>query len=184
MLPPEQIALIKVQVAQLAEASELPSRLQTPPAQVPPPAPVAAALLPTQQQPSLSSLLGPGALAALLERQSTTPQPAPPTQSVAPARSPHLSHVQPSYTNLTSAAPSSTHIPDPNSLLEKLRAAGMLPAVPSTTSAPPPLNAPPAVGSLPPGILPPFTTTPLSATRTPQPDNSNDIVLKPTSLKM
>lgn len=183
-LPPEQIALIKDQVAQLSEASKPPSRIQTPLASVPP-APVAVAPPPTQQ-PTLSSLLGPGALAALLASQSATPQPAPPpvqAQSFAPVRSPPPSHAQPSFSHLAPASSSSTPVPDPTSLLEKLRAAGMLPAVPATTSASPlPLSG--LAGSVPPSILPSFTNTPPSAARTPLSDIPNDVVLKPASLKM
>lgn len=183
-LPPDQIALIKDQVAQLSEASKPPSRIQTPLAHVPPPAHVAVAPPPTQQ-PTLSSLLGPGALAALLASQSSTPQPTPPvqSQSFAPVRSPPTSHAQLSFSHLAPASSSSTPVPDPNSLLERLRAAGMLPAAPNATSVPPlPLGA--VAGSVPPNLMPPFINTPPSATRTPLSDIPNDVVLKPTSLKM
>jgi pre-mRNA cleavage complex 2 protein Pcf11 len=182
-LPPDQIALIKDQVAQLSEASKPQSRIQTPPAHVLPPAPVAVAP-PNTQQPSLSSILGPGALAALLASQSATPQPTPPTQaqSLAPVRSPQPSRAQPSYSHLAPSA-STTPVPDPNSLLEKLRAAGMLPAVPVAKSAAP-LPLGPMAASVPPGILPPFINTPPSAARTPLADIPNDVVLKPASLKM
>lgn len=179
-LPPDQIALIKDQVAQLSEASKPPSRIQTPPAHVLPPAPVAVAPPPTQQ-PTLSSLLGPGALAALLASQAATPQPPQDqAQPHAPVRSPPPSHAQPSFNHLLPTAASSNPIPDPNSLLERLRAAGMLPAVPPATNAPPL----PLAGSLPPSILPPFINTPSSGARTPLGDLPNDVVLKPASLKM
>jgi pre-mRNA cleavage complex 2 protein Pcf11 len=180
-LPPDQIALIRDQVAQLSEASPLAPKTQAPPAPIPPPAPVAAAQ-PPAQQPSLSSILGPGALAALRARQSTTPQPPHPTQAGPQIRSPQLPHAQPSYQQSLATAPASSPVPDPNSLLERLRAAGMLPAVPTPTSAPTPLSSIP--GSLPPGFPPPFVNTPPSASRTPLANIPNDVVLKPASLKM
>lgn len=183
-LPPDQIALIKDQVAQLSEASKPSSRIQTPLAPVPPPAPVAVAPSPAQQ-PTLSSLLGPGALAALLASQSATPQPTPPVQAqpFAPVRSPPPSHAQPSFNTLAPAVSSSTPVPDPASLLEKLRAAGMLPAIPTSTATPSlPLGT--VVGSVPPSIMPPFISTPPSAARTPLADLPNDVVLRAASLKM
>ncbi|CCU82403.1 mRNA cleavage factor complex component Pcf11 [Blumeria hordei DH14] len=66
-LPPDQIALIRNQVAQLSEASKA-----HPVAKAPSTPAIAPSFLPPQN--SLDSLLGPGALAALLSRQSASPQ--------------------------------------------------------------------------------------------------------------
>lgn len=175
-LPPNQIALIKDQVDQLSEASQAP-KTQLPPAPVYPPAPVAATQ-PPAQQPSLSSILGPGALAALA-RASATPQPAAPMHTRAPIRSPQPPYAQPSYQQPPATAPASTPIPEASSLLERLRAAGMLPAVLAPTSAPTPMSSLP----MPPGFPPSFLNTPPSASRTPLANLSNDVVLKSASLK-
>lgn len=176
-LPPDQIALIKDQVDQLSIASQPASKPQLPPAPVLPLAPVAAAQPPVQQ-PSLSSILGPGALAALA-RVSATPQPMVPVQGGAPIRSPQPSYAQPPYQPPPTNAPASTPAPEPSSLLERLRAAGMLPAVPAPTNAPTPMSSLP----VPPGFPPSFLNTPPSASRTPLANLSNDVVLKPASLK-
>ncbi|TVY68811.1 Uncharacterized protein LSUE1_G004530 [Lachnellula suecica] len=169
-LPPDQIALIKIQVAQLSEASKA-----TPKAAPKPPTPVAAAPSQPPQQNSLSSLLGPGALAALLARQSATPQPTPPTQIRSPQIAPQAPY------NPPPPAASSTPVPDPNSLLERLRAAGMLPGAP-VSSTPTPLSSLPANISS--GFPPPFMNTPPMPTRTPLGEIPNDVVLKTTSLKI
>jgi pre-mRNA cleavage complex 2 protein Pcf11 len=179
-LPPDQIALIKNQVAQLSEAAQSSTPKVAPPQPTPPPAPVAAAQ-PPAQQPSLSSLLGPGALAALLARQSPAPQPAPPTQSAASIRSPPP-QAQSAF-NAPPATPSpSTPVPDTGSLLERLRAAGILQGgAPSST---PTLPQNGLAGKLPPGFPPaPFINTPPSS-RTPLAEIPNDVVLKPASLKL
>lgn len=175
-LPPDQIVLIKNQVAQLSEAAHS-STLKVAASQpTPPPAPVAAA-----QQPSLSSLLGPGALAALLARQSTTPQPTP-SQSTAPIRSPPPS-AQPTYNPPSGTPSTSTSLPDPGSLLERLRAAGILQGAPPT-STPTSLSAA-LPGKIPPGFPPPpFINTPPNSSRTPLAEIPNDVILKPASLKL
>lgn len=176
-LPPDQIALIENQVAQLSAAAQPSSKMQTPPAPVPP-TPVAAA-----QQPAPQPFLGlsPEALAAL-SRQSATPQPVPQSHHAAPIRSPQPSHSQPLYQPPPSNAPASAPVANPGSLLEQLRARGLLPGTPATTSTPTPLNA--GAGNLPPGFPPPFTNTPPNASRTPLADMPNDVVLKPASLKL
>jgi pre-mRNA cleavage complex 2 protein Pcf11 len=176
-LPPDQIALIKDQVDQLSEGSQSASKSQFPSAPVPPPASVAAAQ-PPAQQPSLSSILGPGALAALA-RVSATPQPTAPMQAGAQIRSPQPSYAQPPYQQPPNLAQTSTPVPEASSLLERLRAAGMLPAVSTPTSAPTHMSSLP----VPPGFPPPFLNTPPSASRTPLANLSNDVVLKPASLK-
>ena len=176
-LPPDQIALIKDQVDQLSIASQPASKPQLPPAPVLPLAPVAAAQPPAQQS-SLSSILGPGALAALA-RVSATPQPMVPVQGGTQIRSPQPPYAHPFYQPPPTNAPVSTPAPEPNSLLERLRAAGMLPAVPAPTNAPTPMSSLP----VPPGFPPSFLNTPPSASRTPLANLSNDVVLKPASLK-
>ncbi len=168
-LPPDQIALIKTQVAQLSEASQLASKVQSP-APVIPQASVAGPQK-AAPQPTLSSLLGPGALELLLKaRQSATPQLPPQTQSNAPVQSPVPSHVQPVYTKSPPPA-SSTPVADPSSLLERLRAAGMLPGFQSVTS-----TSTPPLPRFPPPFTPPTARTPLA-------DIPNDVVLTAASLK-
>ncbi len=172
-LPPDQIALIETQVAQLSAAAQPSPKMQTPPAPVPP-TPVAAA-----QQPAPQPFLGlsPEALAAL-SRQSATLQ----SHHAAPIRSPQPSHNQPPYQPTPSNAPASTEVANPSSLLEQLRARGLLPSAPATTSTSTPLNA--GAGNVPPGFPPPFTNTPPNASRTPLAEIPNDVVLKPASLKL
>lgn len=186
-LPPDQIAMIKDQVAQLSAASQPAPRIPSPR-----PAPVATPTPQSQSQPTLSSLLGPGGLAALLARQSTTPQVPkhPPPQAAVPIRSPQPQIALPSQLSFQPASltpvQTSVSMPaaNPNSLLERLRAAGMLPAAPAVSSTP---SQPPSVlgGSMPPGFPPslPFISAP-PVSRTPLLEIPNDVVLKPASLKM
>jgi pre-mRNA cleavage complex 2 protein Pcf11 len=188
-LPPEQIAMIKDQVAQLS----LPTKPPPAPTPVAALAPVIVSQLPAQQ-PSLADLLGgPAALAALLARSSAIPRvPTPPApqpvqlvQSVQPVRSPQIQY---SNTQYSAPAPSAvpTPVSDPTSLLEKLRAAGMLPPLPTATSTPPPPNA--LTGTLPTSLPPslPFHSQAQvpSNLRSPQNEIVNDVQLKAASLKM
>ncbi|KUJ08459.1 uncharacterized protein LY89DRAFT_788839 [Mollisia scopiformis] len=170
-LPPDQISLIQNQVDQLKQAPQSAPIMQAAPAPLPP-TPVVAP--PPVQQPTLSSLLGPGALAALLARQSATPQPS----SAVPAtiRSPPQNNSHP-FQPPSSVAPATTPVPDPASLLGRLRAAGMLPGLAAST-APTPLNSSTSVAP------PPFLNTPPSAARTPLATIPNDVILKPASLKI
>ncbi|KAJ8071033.1 hypothetical protein OCU04_001380 [Sclerotinia nivalis] len=186
-LPPDQIAMIKDQVAQLSGQSQPVPKIPSPR-----PAPVATPASQPQPQPTLSSLLGPGGLAALLARQSATPQipTPPPTQAAVAIQSPQPQNALPlqlpfqpaSSTPVTASVP--TPAADPNSLLERLRAAGMLPSVPAVTSTP---IQPPSVlgGTVPAGFPPslPFISAP-PVSRTPLLEIPNDVVLKPASLKM
>merc|ERR1712225_78618 len=98
------------------------------PVAAPAPAPAPA------QQPTLSSILGPGALAALLARQAATSQ-TPPVQA-ASIQSPPQTQAQPYQ-----PPPSNGASVEPLSLLDRLRAAGMLPSTP--TPNPPADFAPP-----------------------------------------
>lgn len=172
-LPPDQLAMIKIQVAQLSEAARQPSRIQPSPAPVPPPAPISTAA------PSLNSLLGPGALAALLARQSqsATPQPPPQPQPMVIKSPPRLPPAAP---------PSATPIPDTNTLLERLRAAGLIQGGTAPTSTPALTLGGLSGTHVPPGFPPPppFVNTPPAASRTPLAEIANDVELKPASLKM
>lgn len=189
-LPPDQIALIRDQVQQLSIAA----KPQPPPTPVvPPPAPVIVSQ-PPAQQPTLASLLGGSdALAALLARASATPQPpTPQNQPVLPVRSPQPSYIKPQYPPIPPpVVPAATPTPvaDPNSLLERLRAAGMLPALPGASSTPP---LPPSTlannTTLPPGFPPPLpfanNTYASGSARPALNEIPNDVQLKPASLKM
>lgn len=93
---------------------------------------------------SLDALLGKGALAALLSRQSATPQPAPtqtpqipPSAAAAALRSP----------TPRTAEPAKPATPDPMALLASLRSRGLLPATPQPGQTPmaQPFTPPPAV---------------------------------------
>ncbi|ELR01712.1 hypothetical protein VC83_00943 [Pseudogymnoascus destructans] len=134
-LPPDQIALIKDQVKALSAAS----KPRAPPPQ-PAPAPVqtpVAVSQPPAQQPSLASLLGgQNALAALLARSTSTPHatPPPPPANVQPAHS-QPSYTPPAYPPAQARPPSA--MPNPTSLLDQLRAAGLLPSDPAPTGTPP-----------------------------------------------
>ncbi|TAQ85141.1 hypothetical protein B7494_g6531 [Chlorociboria aeruginascens] len=174
-LPPDQLVLVKNQISQLSEAAKRPN-IQPP--QSLPPAPVAAPQS-SVQQISLSSLLGPSALAALLARNSATQAPTPHVQPAPTIRSPLQRQAQ--YPPPPNA---STPVPDPTSLLERLRAAGMLPAPPPTTGTATLPNI--SAGSVPPNFpphLPSLNTPPLNA-RTPLAEIPNDVILKPASLKI
>lgn len=166
-LPPEQITQIKQQVEQLSQASQATAMSQPSHAPNPPPAPVVAPQIPAAQ-PSLSSLLGPGALAALLARSSATPQPAAPQ-----IRSPQPPQVQPFYQPPPANVPAITPVPNASSLLDSLRAAGLLGS-----------SVPLAPNSMPGFPPPPFLGTPPNNSRTALAEIPNDVVLKPTSLKM
>jgi pre-mRNA cleavage complex 2 protein Pcf11 len=184
-LPQDQIMLIKEQVDALSLAARPAPPVVAP---TPPPAPVVEQPPPVQQ-PTLSSLLGPGGLAALLARQSATPQaqtPPPPKPAVL-VQSPQTQFTQPSVPPVQ-APPAAVAPPDPNSLLEKLRAAGMLPAAtPAPASTPvPPLVLPQAIPGFPPSL--PFLNTPPPASaallRPALGEIPNDVVLNTNSLRM
>lgn len=194
-LPPDQIELIKNRVSQLSEAahSSLPKSAPSQPKSAPlqpisaplqpisPPAPVTIAQ-PSSRHSTLSSVLAPAAFAAFLARQSTTPQLSP-SQAVAPVRSPPPS-IQPALSAPAPAPTASTPLPDPSSLLEKLRAAGILQGSTPTARTPTlPFNA--LANKVPPGYPPEsFANTPPNPSRTPLAEISNDVVLKPASLKL
>jgi len=170
-LPPDQIALIRAQVTQLSEAAQ-PARIPSPSTYSPPPAMATLPSAPVQapaEKPNISSLF-PG-LAALLARQSATPQPVPPPQ-------PTRIQSPPTIPQPAKPPASSASVPDPSSLLERLRAAGMLGG--STSTPPLPLGS--LTAKVPPGFPPQPFTPPVS--RTPLAEIPNDVVLKSSSLKM
>lgn len=165
-LPPDQLELIKNKVTELAAVNMrgLSAQNSTPtPATVPPQAPPAppvavtpspAPVVPAPGSVTLDSLLGPGALAALMARQSATPQnatptPTPPYANVA-IRSPPPTHIEPpkpAAAPAPSPAPAApAQAPNPLALLDQLRLAGMLPAAtpPAPPVAPPPASILPA----------------------------------------
>ncbi|KAM0270855.1 hypothetical protein ACHAQH_009300 [Verticillium albo-atrum] len=216
-MPQDHLILIKNQVADLAlkvrpqsvlssapVAAATPVPYHPPPASVAPVVPPPAGSAPQQGSVTLDSLLGQGALASLLARQSATPQASTPTPAPAPApygsmpiRSPRPAVVEPQ--RQSSAAPAS----DPMALLAGLRMAGLLGGTPvATPPAPTPvLNAarpglplppsagvpPPPPGGIPPpgaGMIPPNIASLLSGSNLPLPVRMMDqIQLNSASLK-
>lgn len=150
-LPQDQLDQIRNQVTELAAvtlraSSQTQNPAAPPPQQYVPPAaapqaqPAPSVAPPTQGSVTLDSLLGPGALAALMARQSSqnsTPNPPPASSAV---RSP-----VPAQAALAQATPSL-------SLMDQLRQAGMIPSTTPTNAAP---TAPPpaAAPSLPASVL-------------------------------
>lgn len=158
-LPQDQLELIKTQVTELAAvtlratsvqnsspASAPPSLQQQhmPPQAAPSSVASAAAPAPAAQAPvTLDALLGPGALATLMARQSSqnsTPNP----PAAAAIRSPPPAQPAPYAAPPAQAQQSS-------SLLDQLRQAGLLPSATPTNAtpvAPPPPMIPPNIASL------------------------------------
>ncbi|PTB62159.1 hypothetical protein BBK36DRAFT_1136609 [Trichoderma citrinoviride] len=173
-LPADQLELIKNKVTELAAVTmRAPlarnSATATPPIPAPatapplalPVHPPSASVTPTPvpaAQPAapvtLDSLLGQGAMAALLgmqaaNSQNTTPQP--PFAGV-PIRSPPMNHIEPPKAAPMPPAMPTAPAPNALSLVEQLRAAGILPP-PTPTNVPPPSQAPAAPP--PPSLFPP-----------------------------
>ncbi|EEY21017.1 conserved hypothetical protein [Verticillium alfalfae VaMs.102] len=124
-MPQDHLILIKNQVADLAlkvrpqsVPSSAPIAAATPVSYHPPPPAPVAHIAPQPASVTLDSLLGQGALASLLARQSATPQaqtpaPAPPPYAGMPIRSPQPPVAEPQ--RQSSAAPT----PDPMALLRR-----------------------------------------------------------------
>lgn len=171
-LPQEQSMAVRNQVDHLAVkyrvAFARPSVTATPPI---PAIPFHAPMQQQQQPPysvapmppasappasvSLDSLLGKGALAALLNRQSATPQPVPtPQMPPAALRSPTPQRAEPAK------APT----PDPMALLGALRNSGLLPPTlqPGQVPANKPFVPPPAPGPVNTPAIPAAAATPVS----------------------
>ena len=162
-LPQDQLELIKNEVTRLSGVTlgaplaqnPSPAITNTPPPHqqfVPPPVqPARSSVTPTPAPPSagqgpvtLDSLLGAGALAALMGRtssQHSTPNPPPPAAVV---RSP-----QPAQAAPYAAPPAQPS--NASSLLDQLRQAGLIPSTTPTNTgavAPPPPSIPPNIASL------------------------------------
>lgn len=162
-LPPDQLELIKSRVNELAAVTMRAPSAQNPtpfPPPVPQPQSRPPSVTPTPQpapaQPSmtLDSLLGQGALAALM-RQSATPQnstPNPPPYANVAIRSPPPTHAEP-------PRPAAAPAQNPMSLLDQLRKAGMLPPTPTGGAVAPPPPPPPA------SVLPPNLSSLLAGAR-------------------
>ncbi|KAH8168956.1 mRNA cleavage factor complex component Pcf11 [Sarocladium implicatum] len=149
-LPPDQLELIRNKVTELAAVtmralSATPNNVPPPHARPTPPqsqpiAPPPVASTPSQGGVSLDSLLGPGALAALMARgssatpQNSTPQPPAPAYPGAVIRSPQPPPAQPYQ------PPAASSAPNPMALLDQLRQAGLLktPVNAAPTATPPP----------------------------------------------
>ncbi|TPX11020.1 uncharacterized protein E0L32_008057 [Thyridium curvatum] len=204
-LPPDQLMLIKTRVDELSvemRGRKAPSYTPTPPVTVPPyqppphqppaaaPVPPPATAPPPAAGVSLDALLGRGALASLLARQSATPSatpqaaapytpPPPAAAAVAAIRSPVPQVAEPPK---AAAAP----VPDPMALMGILRKAGMLSGLPGAAPPPaaPPMHAPTPV-SLPPGLASVIAAARSGAAvpREPLEEIRNDIVLTADSLK-
>ena len=173
-LPPEQIQLIREQVAQLSSTPRVTQAPSVPPPQVvpiyslSPPVAVTPGNRPTQfSPPSVPEMPSAASLAELLasaaKSQQTTPQPNPlahphavPQQQL-PVPQPPPIQINPSQPSTNSAS----------SLLASLRAAGLIPNVPSTNS-------------------PMSTSLPFSTRKSPTVDTSqvfNDVELTSASVK-
>ncbi|KAK8862445.1 mRNA cleavage factor complex component pcf11 [Apiospora arundinis] len=180
-LPQDQLVLIKNRIAELAVT------IRATPAQTPTPVPIAPAVAvappsapPAAPKVSIDSLLGSGALAALLARSSATPQastPQPPPATMA-IRSPPPQRVElPRQPTPAAPAPS-----DALSLMEMLRKAGMIPP-PSTGPASGSIPAPNHTPTMPSMPLP-FSLPRPAATGPPTVENTtSDMTLTTHSLK-
>lgn len=154
-LPPDQLELIRNKVTELAAVtmralSATPNNVPPPQARPTPPqsqpvAPPPVAAAPVPGGVSLDSLLGPGALAALMARgssatpQNSTPQPSAPAYPAAAIRSPQAPPAQPFQ------PPPASSSSNPMALLDQLRQAGLLktPASAAPAAAAPPSAQPP-----------------------------------------
>ncbi|KAI1210430.1 uncharacterized protein F4807DRAFT_65863 [Annulohypoxylon truncatum] len=183
-LPQDQLVLVKNQIADLAVTIRAPPAQTSTPTPVPQPVAVAP---PPAAAPKISidSLFGPGALATLLARKSTTPQastPYPPPPAV-PVPTPPPQRVEPQKPVVTHPPPPPPIPTDPMALMNMLRQAGMLPAAPPASNStsvshptpPIPFPVPINIPGMPPVGRPVGPVTLESLT--------SDIVLRPSSLK-
>ncbi|KXJ96929.1 hypothetical protein Micbo1qcDRAFT_199683 [Microdochium bolleyi] len=159
-LPQEQLVLVKNQITELAvtiraSSAQAPTPVQ--PVAVAPPLPPPAAKPAAAPKVSLDSLLGSGALAALMARNSVTPQPPTPQPPAAAAALRSPPPPRQAEVPKPAAAPASSG--NPMDLLNALRARGLIGG-----SAPPPSNNStpvPAAISLPPPPPPGLPTLPI-----------------------
>ncbi|OTB04131.1 hypothetical protein M426DRAFT_23001 [Hypoxylon sp. CI-4A] len=183
-LPQDQLVLVKKQIADLAVTIRAPPIHTTTPTPVPQsvavaPPPVAAPTV------SIDSLLGPGALAAIMARNSGTPKASapqiPPPVAAVPTRPPQRAEAQRPIVAQHMPAPPPPS--DPMALMNMLRQAGLISATtPANNATPVSRPAPSIPFPLPiniPGMVPvtqPIRPTGLEAL-------TNDIMLRPASLK-
>src|SRR2546430_1518571 len=197
-LPPDQIKLIKDQVAQLSLVSK-PVPEPNLPQPTPTPTPPVIAPQVSQPQPPpatpLSSLFPSNALAALLA-SVVTPQPSstPPQQAIpAAVLPPPQSNIATTY-GQPQPAPTPAPVPDSGTLFASLRAMGMLPPVSSTAATPTVIPPPiPPSTSLPFSFPPPYPrpsflgtppVNPASLARPPLAEITNDVDMTSASIKM
>jgi pre-mRNA cleavage complex 2 protein Pcf11 len=187
-LPPDQLELIKNKVTELAAVTmKAPSsQMSTPvPGFVPPQShpllhsasvtPVPSSAPEQNPQLTLDSLLGPGAMAALLARQAAAPQNA---TSTPPFPSAHIRSPPPTHAEVPKPSPR-----NPLSLLEQLRQAGMIPSATQANTAIPALAPQP----IPQSILPPNISSILASAKAAASqqglDGLNSAVLSAATLK-
>ena len=174
-LPPDQLRLIRDQVAQLSAAGKQPvMSIPTPTLPYMPPAPLQA---PPPQPTAQQSLFPPGALESLLAATNVASNITPPPR---PASQGHSSF------SAQLAASGSTSVGQESSLMAALRAAGMVPPVTSSPVPAPalPVNVPypnslPQMTSF--ATPPQLSATPISSGYTPA---QNDTQMTSASLKM
>ncbi|KAI1388753.1 uncharacterized protein F4822DRAFT_256144 [Hypoxylon trugodes] len=188
-LPQDQLVLVKNRIADLAVTIRAPPAQNSTPiptsqpvAVAPPPAPAPAPA--PASKISLDSLLGAGALAAIMARNSTTPKastPYPPP-AAAPVPTPPPQRVEPQKPAVTQPVP--TPASDPLALMNMLRQAGLLPATtPASSSAAIPPKPTPSL----PFPMPFNIPSALMGNQPPRPPTlealTSDIILRPASLK-
>lgn len=183
-LPQDQLVLVKNQIADLAVTIRAPPLQTSTPTPVPHPVAVAPPPAPAAPKISLDSLFGPGTLATLMARNSTTPQastPHLPPATVA-VHTPPPQRAEPQKPVVTQPVPPPPPS-DPMALMNMLRQAGLLPAAtPASGSTAASVPAPPVPFPGPvnmPGAVPmtqPVRPATLDAL-------TSDIVLRPSSLK-
>ncbi|KAM5348655.1 hypothetical protein ACJ41O_008479 [Fusarium nematophilum] len=160
-LPPDQLELIKNKVTELAAVNMMAQKPTPTPTPVPvqarpmPPASVAPSPAPSAPAPggvTLDALLGKGALAALMARQSATPQNSTPTPQPSVYTNVAIRSPPPVHAELPKPAPPpATGGQNPLALLNQLRQAGLIPQTPqpaAPVAAPPPSIVPPNIASL------------------------------------
>ncbi len=200
-LPPDQLKLIRTQIAQLSGVKPptpplAPERPYSPPPAAPPvPLSLQQPIIstPPPVQPSIQTLLPPNALAALLASVASNQTPQPPNLAPPPPAAPPPMPFSLPQSIPPAIAPASLP-PGESPLIASLRAAGMLP--PSTNSpAPPtahptiptmvPLTQPPLAPFLP-QAHPPASAKPVhgDSRRQPLADIPNDVQLTSASLRM
>ncbi|KAI2468237.1 hypothetical protein F4781DRAFT_274649 [Annulohypoxylon bovei var. microspora] len=182
-LPQDQLVLVKNQIADLAVTIRaLPAQTSTP---TPVSQPVAVAPSPAvAPKISIDSLFGPGALATLMARKSTTPQastPYPPPPAV-PVPTPPPQRIEPQKPVV--AHPPPPPVPsDPMALMNMLRQAGLLPAAPPVSNSTAVPHPPPPMPYPVPINIPRMGALNHSARPVTLESLASEIILRPSSLK-